>query len=79
VSICNEGLNVLARHLLQVIAIIRGQPRMAESNRIDWRELCAAAVKEPDSEKLADLVDQIIKALDERALRLAAPTQFVQL
>jgi hypothetical protein len=52
---------------------------MAESNRIDWRELCAAAVKEPDSEKLADLVDQIIKALDERALRLAAPTQFVQL
>jgi hypothetical protein len=40
---------------------------MAESNRSDWRELCAAAAKEPDSEKLADLVDQIIKALDARA------------
>jgi hypothetical protein len=37
---------------------------MAEGNRIDWRELCAAAAKEPDSEKLADLVDEIIKALD---------------
>ena len=39
---------------------------MAESNRIDWRELCAAAATEPDSQKLAHLVDQIIRALDER-------------
>jgi hypothetical protein len=39
---------------------------MAESNQTDWRELCAAAAIEPDSEKVADLVDQIIKALDQR-------------
>jgi hypothetical protein len=37
---------------------------MAESNQAGWRELCAAAAKEPDSEKLVDLVDQLIKALD---------------
>ena len=39
---------------------------MAESKQTDWRDLCAAAAIEPDSEKLADLVDQLIKALDER-------------
>jgi hypothetical protein len=43
---------------------------MLEGNQHDWRELCAAAVHEPDSEKLADLVNQIIKALDERAGKL---------
>jgi hypothetical protein len=52
---------------------------MAEGNRIDWRELCAAAAQEPDSEKLAELVDQLIKALDERAAGFASPTQFRQL
>jgi hypothetical protein len=40
---------------------------MAEGNRIDWRELCAAAASEHDSAKLADLIDQIIWALDEGA------------
>jgi hypothetical protein len=49
---------------------------MAEGNCIDWRELCAAAAKESDSKKLADLVDQIIKALDDRAQRIASPKQF---
>jgi hypothetical protein len=39
---------------------------MAESNQPNWRKLCAAAATEPDSEKLADLIDQIIKALDQR-------------
>jgi hypothetical protein len=39
---------------------------MAESNQSDWRDLCAAAAFEPNSERLADLVDQLIKALDER-------------
>jgi hypothetical protein len=29
---------------------------MAESIRTDWRQLCAAAATETDSEKLADLV-----------------------
>lgn len=32
----------------------------------DWRELCAAAVKEPDSEKLVSLVNQILQAFEER-------------
>jgi len=32
----------------------------------DWRELCAAASVEPDSEKLVDLVNQILQAFDER-------------
>jgi hypothetical protein len=40
---------------------------MAESNQTDWRDLCAAAAIEPNSERLADLVDQLIRALDERA------------
>jgi hypothetical protein len=48
---------------------------MAESNRTDWRELCAAAATEPDSQKLADLVDQIIRALDERGEGIALPRQ----
>ena len=43
---------------------------MAESNREDWRELCAAAAKEPDSEKLFSLVNQILKAFDARQERL---------
>ena len=37
------------------------------SKQTDWRELCAAAATEPDSARLADLVEQIIQALDERA------------
>jgi hypothetical protein len=36
-----------------------------ESPRKDWRELCAAAVIEPDSERLVSLVHQILQALDE--------------
>jgi hypothetical protein len=41
---------------------------MAESNGKDWRELCAAAAEEPDSEKLVSLVNQILLAFDEREL-----------
>jgi len=51
---------------------------MAESIRTDWRQLCAAAAKETDSEKLAELVNQLIKALDERGDGFASPTQFDQ-
>jgi hypothetical protein len=39
---------------------------MAESKGKDWRELCAAAAQEPDSEKLVSLVNQILQAFDER-------------
>ena len=38
---------------------------MAESKKRDWRELCAAVAKEPDSEKVVSLVHQILRALDE--------------
>lgn len=39
-----------------------GQPRTGK----DWRELCAAASQETDSEKLVSLVDQILRAFDEQ-------------
>jgi len=42
---------------------------MAESKHKDWRELCAAAAKELDSDKLVSLAHQIIQALDERKQR----------
>jgi len=32
----------------------------------DWRQLCAAAAVELDSEKLVALVDQILRAFEER-------------
>jgi hypothetical protein len=38
---------------------------MAEGTEKHWRALCAAAAQEPDSEKVASLVDQILEALDE--------------
>ena len=37
---------------------------MAEGKQAEWRELCAAAAKESDPERLASLVDQIIQAID---------------
>lgn len=33
----------------------------------DWRELCEAAARETDSEKLLELIQKLTKALDERA------------
>ena len=39
---------------------------MAEGIRRDWRALCAAAANEPDPERLALLVNQIIQAIDEQ-------------
>jgi len=39
-------------------------PEMIHGN--DWRELCAAAAEEFDSEKLINLVNQILQAFDER-------------
>lgn len=39
---------------------------MAENSEKRWRELCAAAAVEPDSEKLVTLVHQILQAFDER-------------
>ncbi len=44
-----------------------------ESERKDWRQLCAAAA-DADSEKLVSLVNQIIEALDERDQKLPPAT-----
>ena len=54
---------------------------MAErkDNGKDWRELCAAAAEEPDSERLVSLVNQILRAFDERdqAVKLSSrPKQY---
>jgi hypothetical protein len=38
---------------------------MAEDKGTDWRELCAAAAREEDTEKLTCLVNQIIEAFDQ--------------
>jgi hypothetical protein len=32
----------------------------------NWRELCEAASKERDSQRLLDLISELMKALDER-------------
>lgn len=37
---------------------------MTNSKSNDWRELCAAAIKEQDAQKVILLVDQIIEAVD---------------
>ncbi len=37
-----------------------------KSSENDWRELCTAAAKEPDSEKVISLVHQILRAFEER-------------
>jgi hypothetical protein len=39
---------------------------MAQRNQKDWRKLCAAVANETDSNKLGSLVQELIKALDER-------------
>ena len=44
-----------------------------ESSVKDWRELCAAAAVEPDSEKLVALVDQILHAFDEHDQAVTLP------
>ncbi len=39
---------------------------MSDDNRANWRELCAAAAKELDSEKLISLVNQILQDFDSQ-------------
>jgi hypothetical protein len=38
---------------------------MTDSLQKKWRDLCVAAAKEPDSEKLASLVTQILQTFEE--------------
>ena len=42
---------------------------------VPWRELCAAAAREDDPEKLVVLVKQIVNALDEQRRPVAGPGQ----
>ncbi|MGA2001749.1 MAG: hypothetical protein ABSG70_00125 [Terriglobales bacterium] len=42
---------------------------MAEGAKYDWRELCVAAAKEEDAEKLTCLVKEIIEAFDQSLLQ----------
>jgi hypothetical protein len=42
---------------------------MAANQPKDWRELCEAASKENDPNKLMELVSEINKALDKRGLK----------
>ena len=44
---------------------------MADGNQPYWQELCAAAATERDSKKLVELVDQLLKALEQRGGVLA--------
>jgi hypothetical protein len=46
---------------------------MAASTEKDWRELCAAATVERDSEKLFSLVNQILQVFDDRDQKLMSP------
>ena len=39
---------------------------MTESAKKDWRELCTAVASENDRKKLGSLVEQLIRALDDR-------------
>ena len=39
---------------------------MSESAKKDWRELCAAVASEKDSRKLELLLEELIRALDDR-------------
>jgi hypothetical protein len=34
----------------------------------NWRELCRKVADEPDPERLSELVDELIKVLDDRRL-----------
>lgn len=38
--------------------------------RRDWRELCAAIVNEPDPEKMFELAEELLAALEERQARI---------
>jgi len=60
--------------LSPVSLTLDGRDSMAASQERDWRELCARAAEEPDSEKLVSLVNQILQALDECDRKLMLPS-----
>jgi hypothetical protein len=54
-------------------ALTSGGVQMAQRKQKDWRELCAAVAHETDSNKLGSLVQELIKALDEREQNWRSP------
>ena len=57
---------------------------MGESKKKDWRELCAAVASEGDSKKLELLLQELVRALDDRqesrsqrAMSISASGDFV--
>jgi len=48
---------------------------MSESRNTDWRELCAAVASESDPKRLGSLVEELIRALDERQSQLHVATR----
>jgi hypothetical protein len=48
---------------------------MSESKKKDWRELCASVASERDPKKLGLLVEELIRALDERQSKLRVTHQ----
>lgn len=48
------------------IAHLRKESRPMTFEKRDWRELCKAASKEQDPEKLRHIISELIKVLDER-------------
>ena len=48
---------------------------MTELARKDWRELCAAVARENDPKKLESLLQELIRALDDRQSQSQVGTQ----
>ena len=46
---------------------------MAQRKQKDWRELCTAVANETDPIKLGSLVQELVKALDEREQNWRSP------
>jgi hypothetical protein len=49
------------------------ESKMDSSNGKHWRELCAEASEEPDSERVISLVNQILQAFEEGDQRVSIP------
>ena len=63
----------MALALHREISILNGEKRMVATKGKDWRELCAEAAEEPDSEKVISLVLRILQAFDECDHKAIAP------
>lgn len=51
---------------------------MSETAKRDWCKLCAAVASEKDSKKLELLLEELIRALDERQFQLNVAMQTAQ-